>query len=44
MSVEPDDKLQAAMDEHIPTFIAELLAGRERLRALGVEPAMQEVA
>ena len=41
---EPDDKLQAAMDQHIPTFIEELLAGRERLRELGVEPALQEVA
>ena len=39
LSVEPDEKLQAAMDEHIPTFIEELLAGRERLRELGVEPA-----
>ena len=44
VSVTPDEKLQAAMDEHIPTFIAELLAGRERLRELGVEPALQEVA
>ena len=33
-----DDKYQAALDLHIPTFIAELLEGRERLRALGVHP------
>ena len=44
LRAEPDEKLQAAMDEHIPTFIEELLAGRERLRALGVEPALREVA
>ena len=33
---EPDDKLQAAFDEHIPAFIADLLEARDRLRAMGV--------
>ena len=37
----PDYKIHDALDEHMPTFIAELLAGRERLIALGVEPAME---
>ena len=37
--VEPDPKLQAALDEHMPEFLEELLAGRERLRSLGVVPA-----
>ena len=36
---EPDEKLQAAFDEAIPAFIDELMAGRERLRELGVVPA-----
>ena len=34
--VEPDEKYQKALDAHIPEFIAELLAGRERLRGMGV--------
>ena len=33
---EPDDQLQAAFDEHIPAFIADLLEARDRLRAMGV--------
>ena len=36
--VEPDKKFQAALDDHMPTFHAELMAGRERLREKGVEP------
>ena len=36
---EPDEKIQAAFDEAIPAFIDELMAGRERLRELGVVPA-----
>ena len=36
---EPDYQLHDAFDQHIPTFIEELLAGRERLREMGVEPA-----
>ena len=32
---EPDEKLQAAFDEAIPAFIAELMAGREKLREMG---------
>ena len=39
--VEPDPKYQKALDEHMPTFIAELLAGRDRLRELGVVPASE---
>lgn len=31
-----DPKWMVALDEHIPKFIADLLAGRERLRELGV--------
>ena len=33
---EPDDKLQAAFDKHIPEFIADLLEARDRLRDMGV--------
>ena len=36
--VAPDDKFLAALDEHMPVFIGELLEGRERLRSLGVVP------
>ena len=36
--VEPDAKYQAALDDHMPTFHAELMAGRERLREKGVTP------
>ena len=36
---EPDEKLQAAFDEAIPVFIAELMAGREKLREMGIVPA-----
>lgn len=42
--VEPDDAYQRALDKHIPTFVDELLAGRERLRELGVEPALADAA
>lgn len=34
--VEPDDKYQQALDKHMDTFINEMLAGRERLKELGV--------
>ena len=36
--VEPDKKFQSALDDHMPTFHAELMSGRERLREKGVEP------
>lgn len=36
--VEPDPAMQAAFDEHLPAFYAELLAGRQRLVDLGVKP------
>ena len=36
---EPGEKMQAAFDEAIPAFIAELMAGREKLREMGVVPA-----
>ena len=42
--IDPDVTLHAAMDEHMPTFIAELIACQERLRELGVEPAPMEAA
>ncbi len=42
--VEPDATYQAALDKHIPAFIGELLSGRERLRELGVEPALEDAA
>jgi len=36
--VKPDEKYQAALAAHIPTFVAELLEGREKLRAWGITP------
>ena len=39
--VAPDDRYQAALDESMPVFIEELLAGRQRLRSLGVVPAVE---
>jgi len=36
LKVERDPKWTAALNEHIPAFIADLLAGRERLREMGV--------
>ena len=36
--VEPDPKFQAALDDHMPTFHAELMAGRARLLDKGVTP------
>ena len=36
--VTPDPKIQDALDVEIPTFIAELLSGRERLVTLGIQP------
>ena len=35
----PGEKMQVAFDEAIPVFIEELLAGREKLREMGVVPA-----
>ena len=42
--VEPDEKYQAALDELMPVFVEEVLAGRERLRELGAVIAPKEVA
>ena len=39
--VAPDEKYQKALDAHIPAFIAELLAGRERLSGMGVNDEME---
>ena len=39
--VEPDPKYQAALDGHIEEFTEELLAGRDRLRELGVVPVSE---
>ena len=36
--VEPDPKFQAALDDHMPVFWAELMAGRQRLIEKGVTP------
>ena len=37
--VEPDEHIMCSLNVNMPTFIEELLAGRERLSKLGVEPA-----
>ena len=39
--VEPDSKIQTVLDEIMPHFVAEVLAGRERMRSLGVVPAAE---
>ena len=39
--VKPDDKYQAALDEHMPTFIEEVIEGRQRLEDLGVRDALE---
>ena len=36
VSVEPDEKIFAAFDEHIPAFIDELLETEAKLRAMGL--------
>ena len=36
--LEPDPKFQAALDDHMPVFWAELIAGRQRLIEKGVTP------
>ena len=42
---EPDPKIQEALDEHIPTFVEKLLAGRRALVDAGVNPPdMAEIA
>ena len=38
--VEPDEKYQKALDAHVPAFIEELLAGRERLKGMGVNDGL----
>ena len=40
----PDDRFQEALFTFMPVFIEELLAGRERLRSLGVVPAAEAEA
>ena len=40
--VEPDQRYQDALDEHLPTFVDELLDGRAYLRSLGIEPGVGE--
>lgn len=42
--VEPDETYQAALDELMPKFVQEVIAGRERLRELGALIAPKEVA
>ena len=42
--VEPDSKYQAALDDLMPKFVQEVLAGRERLRELGAVIAPKEQA
>ena len=34
--VMPDEGYQKALDKHLPTFIGEILNGRDRLRDMGV--------
>ena len=38
----PEARYQDALDKMMPQFIAELLEGRERLRAMGVHPETEE--
>ena len=42
--VEPDAKYQAALDDLMPVFVEEVIAGRERLRELGAVIAPKEEA
>ena len=42
--VEPDLAYHAALDEFMPLFVEEVIAGRERLRELGAVIAPKEVA
>ena len=44
LRIAPDDRFQAALDKFMPEFLEELLAGRERLRSLGVVPAAEAEA
>ena len=37
--VQADERYQDGLDEHLPTFVAENLAGRDRLREMGINPA-----
>ena len=41
LRVEHDEKIQAALTEHIPRFVDDVLQARDRLRALGVVPALE---
>jgi len=38
----PDEKYHKGLDEHIPTFVAELEEGKKRLVEMGVEPIMED--
>lgn len=44
LRIAPDDSFQAALDDALPEFIEEVLAGRERLRSLGVVPEAEASA
>ena len=39
LEVEPDERWQDAFNEHVPTFVSEMLAAREELLAMGVRAA-----
>lgn len=39
--VFPEPDYQAALDTHLPVFVREVLEGREKLREMGIEPAME---
>lgn len=43
VEVEPEEKFQAALDEHIPTFIEELEDGKKWLAEKGVVSALEEL-
>ena len=40
---EPNEKLQAAFDDHIPLFVEELEAAKKRLKEMGIDPVMEEL-
>ena len=44
VKVLPEERWQTALDEHVPTFIEEMLDKRQELIALGVVPALDETA
>ena len=43
LRVEHDEKIQAALTEHIPRFVDDVIQARARLRDLGVVPALETV-